>query len=85
MTIREDLSRILWDVLADALADGVPGHEGVVAVVDDATDAVLHWLGGIDPDASPELIRWHLVNDRAVITELRAEVQRLGAIERTMT
>jgi hypothetical protein len=37
-------------------------------------DAVLEWLGRLDPDADVELIAWHLRNDQAEIERLRALV-----------
>jgi hypothetical protein len=79
-TIRDELAGIVADAMYDHRADCPGISDGDTREI---ADAVLHWLGGLDPDATPELIRWHLRNDRAVIGELRADIQRLESNERS--
>lgn len=63
MTIRDDLRSTIRDALADPAADSIPGF---------VADAVLEWLGNLDPDADPELIAWHLRENANEIEQLRA-------------
>lgn len=72
MTIRDDLAVTIADVI-NAWTIGHPDGLGRDDLGERVADAMLVWLGDIDPSCDAELIRWHLVQSKTYIEELRAE------------
>lgn len=81
MTIRDDLAAILnpwvttWTTDEADGPDARPQPSMRARTADELADAVLDWLGQLDPDADPELIAWHLRENANEIEKLRRQLE----------